>query len=915
MRRECAGAHPNTCLGNRRIGDRHGHTLIFRQIRSSDRRRGNRSHRTGLLDLAPNRFLSARHFVHTTVIYHLGKSFIKGYAHLVSLGQTEFRRFHLTTVERDAVTGLRRILGSENQIVESVVAAGHVVHHHSVQIAVCIGIHRSRRSGHLRDQLGNGNGRSLTRIGRNHTAFEIDLLTAVALDELYVIDCEYRRQISRETDRKLADSLLEREIYGELHPVRIGRIAAADLLVSQVARPVGSVTYGNVERLGFENVVVSTAVTLRISTAEDDPVVGLARRHRNSVDVESRRCRTEENLVRTRSTVVTAAELTGSTHRYVRRGIGHRRITRTGSILPCIGLIEERPFIIDLLGRRLVEIVLVNRIAARIGRHDTAAEIDFLTAVAIGKRKIVNRKCGIGSLTARRGSKANRKLLQRRFQRKVRFELNPVRIGFVAAADLLIFQLFPGRTVSDPNVEILGFESIIVSTIIIFRIIRTESNPIIGFARRQRNVIYVEISGSRTEEDLVLARSSVIAAAVFLRRAYRHILVSISYGLDTRARSILPSIRLIEERPFIIDLLGRRLVEIVLVNRIAARIGRHDTAAEIDFLTAVAIGKRKIVNRKCGIGSLTARRGSKANRKLLQRRFQRKVRFELNPVRIGFVAAADLLIFQLFPGRTVSDPNVEILGFESIIVSTIIIFRIIRTESNPIIGFARRQRNVIYVEISGSRTEEDLVLARSSVIAAAVFLRRAYRHILVSISYGLDTRARSILPSIRLIEERPAIVLFRSKRFIEIIAVNNGRRLHFALKYIDILLNQCAVGVVNLESHFGRLTDVRSGHRNGHGSIALAFGSRKAHPSLFVLDDSTPGTVRFNDKSTVVLICGLSLRIERQVLRRDVQIGSAHVVIVVGTSREHRHGEHGQCTEEQFPNATLFHKQLNFRVI
>ena len=258
----------------------------------------------------------------------------------------------------------------------------------------------------------------------------------------------------------------------------------------------------------------------------------------------------------------------------------------------------------------------------------------------------------------------------------------------------------------------------------------------------------------------------------------------------------------------------------------------------------------------------------------------------------------------------------EILGFESIIVSTIIIFRIIRTESNPIIGFARRQRNVIYVEISGSRTEEDLVLARSSVIAAAVFLRRAYRHILVSISYGLDTRARSILPSIRLVEERPAIVrVLRGKRFIEIVAVNNGRRLHLALKHIDILLNQCAVGVVNLESHFGRLTDVRSGHRNGHGSIALAFGSRKAHPSLFVLDDSTPGTVRFNDKSTVVLICGLSLRIERQVLRRDVQIGSAHVVIVVGTSREHRHGEHGQCTEEQFPNATLFHKQLNFRVI
>ena len=89
----------------------------------------------------------------------------------------------------------------------------------------------------------------------------------------------------------------------------------------------------------------------------------------------------------------------------------------------------------------------------------------------------------------------------------------------------------------------------------------------------------------------------------------------------------------------------------------------------------------------------------------------------------------------------------------------------------------------------------------------------------------------------------------------------------------------------------------------------------QAEAGLFVLDDSTPGTVRFNDKSTVVLICGLSLRIERQVLRRDVQIGSTHVVIVVGTSREHHYGEHGQCTEEQFPNATLFHKQLNFRVI
>ena len=699
MRRECAGARPNTCLGNRRIGDRHGHTLIFRQIRSSDRRRGNRSHRTGLLDLAPGRFPVARHFVHTIVILHLGKPLIEGYAHLVSLGQTEFRRFHLTTVERDAVTGLRRILGSENQIVESVVAAGHVVHHHSVQIAVCIGIHRSRRSGHLRDQLGNGNGRSLTRIGRNHTAFEIDLLTAVALDELYVIDCEYRRQISRETDRKLADSLLEREIYGELHPVRIGRIAAADLLVSQVARPVGSVTYGNVERLGFENVVVSTAVTLRISTAEDDPVVGLARRHRNSVDVESRRCRTEENLVRTRSTVVTAAELTGSTHRYVRRGIGHRRITRTGSILPCIGLIEERPFIIDLLGRRLVEIVLVNRIAARIGRHDTAArQVDLLAAVT----------------------------------------------------------------------------------------------------GHQRDIVQTE-----------------------LRRCFR-------LELDVKRRS-----RILERK-----VLGCKY------------------PVRIDLITVVYLVR--------------------------QRSIVRSVRTEINH---------------------------EVVLVEIIVIVITVV--ILSAESQLQVGLAGGERYVFNRKGCRSRAEEDHVRTRSTVISTRAALagrtnrgvRTLVRNLRSTLTGGVPTRVSR--------NQRLIINGFVTRRLVE----DERRRHHFALKYIDILLNQCAVGVVNLESHFGRLTDVRSGHRNGHGSIALAFGSRKAHPSLFVLDDSTPGTVRFNDKSTVVLICGLSLRIERQVLRRDVQIGSAHVVIVVGTSREHRHGEHGQCTEEQFPNATLFHKQLNFRVI
>ena len=699
MRRECAGARPNTCLGNRRIGDRHGHTLIFRQIRSSDRRRGNRSHRTGLLDLAPSRFLSARHFVHTTVIYHLGKSFIKGYAHLVTLVQTERRRFYLTTVERDAVTGLRRILGSEDQVVEGIIGTGHIVHHHSVQIAICIGIHRSLRISHLCDQLGNGNGRSLTRIGRHHTAFEIDLLTAVALDELYVIDCEYRRQISRETDRKLADSLLEREIYGELDPVRIGRIAAADLLVSQIARPVGSVTYGNVERFGFENVVVSTAVTLRISTAEDDPVVGLARRHRNSVDVESRRCRTEENLVRTRSTVVTAAELTGSTHRYVRRGIGHRRITRTGSILPCIGLIEERPFIINLLGRRLVEIVLVNRIAARIGRHDTAArQVDLLAAVT----------------------------------------------------------------------------------------------------GHQRDIVQTE-----------------------LRRCFR-------LELDVKRRS-----RILERK-----VLGCKY------------------PVRIDLITVVYLVR--------------------------QRSIVRSVRTEINH---------------------------EVVLVEIIVIVITVV--ILSAESQLQIGLVGGERYVFNRKGCRSRAEEDHVRARSTVISTRAALagrtnrgvRTLVRNLRSTLTGGVPTRVSR--------NQRLIINGFVTRRLVE----NNRRRHYFALKYIDILLNQCAVGVVNLESHFSRLTDVRSGHRNGHGSIALAFGSRKAHPSLFVLDDSTPGTVRFNDKSTVVLICGLSLRIERQVLRRDVQIGSAHVVIVVGTSREHRHGEHGQCTEEQFPNATLFHKQLNFRVI
>ena len=699
MRRECAGARPNTCLGNRRIGDRHGHTLIFRQIRSNDRRRGNRSHRTGLLDLAPSRFLSARHFVHTTVIYHLGKSFIKGYAHLVTLVQTERRRFYLTAVERDAVTGLRRILGSEDQVVEGIIGTGHVVHHHSVQIAICIGIHRSFRISHLCDQLGNGNGRSLTRIGRNHTAFEIDLLTAVALDELYVIDCEYRRQISRETDRKLADSLLEREIYGELDPVRIGRIAAADLLVSQIARPVGSVTYGNVERFGFENVVVSTAVTLRISTAEDDPVVGLARRHRNSVDVESRRCRTEENLVRTRSTVVTAAELTGSTHRYVRRGIGHRRITRTGSILPCIGLIEERPFIINLLGRRLVEIVLVNRIAARIGRHDTAArQVDLLAAVA--------------------GHQSN--IIQTEFRRNICFEL------------------------------------------------------------------------------------------------------------DIKRRS--------------------RILE-------------------------------------------------------------RKVLGSEYPVRIFLVTVVHLVRQRSIVRSVRTERNHEVILLETVVIIVLIV--ILSAESQLQVGLAGGERYVFNRKGCRSRTEEDHVRTRSTVISTRAALagrtnrgvRTLVRNLRSTLTGGVPTRVSR--------NQRLIINGFVTRRLVE----DERRRHHFALKYIDILLNQCAVGVVNLESHFGRLTDVRSGHRNGHGSIALAFGSRKAHPSLFVLDDSTPGTVRFNDKSTVVLICGLSLRIERQVLRRDVQIGSAHVVIVVGTSREHRHGEHGQCTEEQFPNATLFHKQLNFRVI
>ena len=443
------------------------------------------------------------------------------------------------------------------------------------------------------------------------------------------------------------------------------------------------------ERFGFENVVVSTAVTLRISTAEDDPVVGLARRHRNSVDVESRRCRTEENLVRTRSTVVTAAELTGSTHRYVRRGIGHRRITRTGSILPCIGLIEERPFIINLLGRRLVEIVLVNRIAARIGRHDTAArQVDLLAAVTGHQRDIV--------LDVKRRSRI--------LERKVLGCKHPVMIDLITVVYLVRQRSIVRSVRTEINHEVVLVEIIVIVITVV--ILSAESQLQIGLVGGERYVFNRKGCRSRAEEDHVRARSTVISTRAAL-----------TGSADRSIHALVGNLR--------------------------------------------------------------------------------------SPLAGGV------------PTRIVGNQRIRV-------------------------------RN------------------------------------------GLATCG-----------------------FVE----DERRRHHFALKYIDILLNQCAVGVVNLESHFGRLTDVRSGHRNGHGSIALAFGSRKAHPSLFILDDSTPGTVRFNDKSTVVLICGLSLRIERQVLRRDVQIGSAHVVIVVGTSREHRHGEHGQCTEEQFPNATLFHKQLNFRVI
>ena len=453
------------------------------------------------------------------------------------------------------------------------------------------------------------------------------------------------------------------------------------------------------EILGFENVVVSRTVLLRISTAEDDPVVGLARRHRNSVDVESRRCRAEENLVRTRSTVVTAAELAGSTHRYVRRGIGHRRITRTGSILPCVGLIQERPFTIYLRSRCLIEIVLVNRIAARIGRHDTAArQIDLLAAVT----------------------------------------------------------------------------------------------------GHQRDIVQTE-----------------------LRRCFR-------LELDVKRRS-----RILERK-----VLGCKY------------------PVRIDLITVVYLVR--------------------------QRSIVRSVRTEINH---------------------------EVVLVEIIVIVITVV--ILSAESQLQIGLVGGERYVFNRKGCRSRAEEDHVRTRSTVISTRAALagrtnrgvRTLVRNLRSTLTGGVPTRVSR--------NQRLIINGFVTRRLVE----DERRRHHFALKHIDILLNQCAVGVVNLESHLGRLTDVRSGYRNGHGSVALAFGSRKAHPSLFVLDDSTPGTVRFNDKSTVVLICGLSLRIERQVLRRDVQIGSTHVVIVVGTSREHHYGEHGQCTEEQFPNATLFHKQLNFRVI
>ena len=443
--------------------------------------------------------------------------------------------------------------------------------------------------------------------------------------------------------------------------------------------------------------------------------------------------------------------------------------------------------------------------------------------------------------------------------------------------------------------ELADVECIVIGAVIVAQGVAAAEGQAEVRRRRHRNPLHHKVGRVRAEEDHIRTRSVGIGPGIRQTRiADRSALTRIPYRRS--ARSFLRIIGVLVGIGPRTRYLHRS--EGLVVNLIPDR--RRRAAIQIDHLTAVTGLQRNVIQSVNGTYI-----GRETHVKFRNGRVEREVRGAEDPI-WGCRVTVVLRIGNLLPVRTVgTERHMEFLGVEDVIVAAVVVLeRIAATERQPKIGLRRGEFDLVNGERSGSAAEEDHVRTGGTVVGADIRKTRITdRSVLSGIGYAFNSGTGGI-PTLILIGIRPRRGYFG----IPDGGMENGfGRNNRTLRNLNLLGFQVAVGVVDRKGQLGALAFGGGGYADLNGRIALAAGRLDSHPlGGFLAHSDPPGPVRL-DREAAIALLRFAVLVESQRGRRDFQVRSSGVFVVIDTARESRSSNHRNHAEQQLKKITLSH--------
>ena len=206
----------------------------------------------------------------------------------------------------------------------------------------------------------------------------------------------------------------------------------------------------------------------------------------------------------------------------------------------------------------------------------------------------------------------------------------------------------------------------------------------------------------------------------------------------------------------------------------------------------------------------------------------------------------------------------------------------------------RLQRDIIHLEVSGQRTEEDHIRTRTGIRQT----RGAHRGTLTRVAYRRSTRTIHLPRGVGIHIRIGAGYRSRTNG----LGVDQLILHHFALLHDERFGLVNCIRVREVELHLTHTAIGRCGHRDLHLGRTLTLHGREGNPLATLADRGGPGAIGRYGKGGIT-----ALHRQRELLDIELEVRHSHIFVVIHASGK-RHGRNQHHHQERQPHPKhLFH--------